>query len=92
MNRKEFNKWAENMVKKIDYKRIFTYTLPDSHCKNVIICYNKNTGKVGVARCHPDDDFHLVWGKAIATARCLGIEVPKILTYKRLSEMKNGDK
>ena len=84
-------KWANDMVKRIDYERFFTYTLPDNQCKNVVICYDKSTGKTGVARCHPNDKFDLVWGKAIATARCLGIEVPKI-TECFISEMKYGEK
>ena len=89
MNKKEFNEWADNMVKRIDYKRLFTYKLPED--VRTIMCYDKRTGKVGVARCHPDDVFNLAWGKAIATARCLGLEVPKI-TEKKLSKMKYGEK
>jgi hypothetical protein len=93
MNKKEFDKWAEDMSKKVDYKRIFTYQLPSGDkCDNVVICYDKITGKTGVARCHPQDKFNFVWGKAIATARCLGIEVPKITVEKKLSEMKYGEK
>ena len=93
MNKTEFDKWANEMIKRIDYKRIITYSLsPDVKCDNVIMCYNKKTNKVGIARCHPDDKFNLVWGKAIATARCLGIEVPKITVKKMLSEMEYGEK
>lgn len=93
MNRKEFDKWAINMIKKIDYKEIMTYRLPPADdCDNIVFCYNKKTNKVGIARCHPKDNFNLVWGKAIATARCLGIEVPKITVEKKLSEMKYGEK
>lgn len=93
MNKKEFDKWAMDMIKKIDYKKIFTYKLPTGGERvNVIMCYNKRTNKVGIARCHPKDDFNLIWGKAIATARCLGIEVPKISEEKKLSEMQYGEK
>jgi len=89
MNKVEFNEWANNMIKRVDYKRFFTYRLPDD--SRTIICYDKKTGKMGVARCHSDDTFNLVWGKAIARARCSGFEVPKI-TEKKLSEMQYGDK
>ena len=91
MNSKEFDKWANDMIKRVDYKKLFTYRLPPENWE-VVICYNKRTGKTGIARCHPDDKFNLVWGKAIATARCLGIEVPKITVKKKLSEMKYGEK
>lgn len=92
MNRLEFNKWANDMVKRIDGKRIITIMLPPrNHCENVVMCYDKRTNKVGIARCHPKDRFNLVWGNAIAIARCLGIEVPKI-TECFLSEMKYGEK
>ena len=92
MNNKQFNNWAENMIQMVDYKRIFTYRMPDEECKHIVLCYDKCTGKLGVAKCHPNDKFNLVWGKAIATARCLGIEVPKINVEKKLSEMKYGEK
>ena len=92
MNKTDFNKWANDMVKRIDYKRIMTFVLPPiDHCENVVMCYDKRTNKIGIARCHPKDKFNLVWGKAIATARCLGIEVPKI-TECFISEMKYGEK
>jgi len=91
MNSTEFNKWVDEMIKRIDYKKLFTYRLSPENWE-VVVCYNKRTGKIGIARCHPKDDFNLVWGKAIATARCLGIEVPKITVKKKLSEMKYGEK
>jgi hypothetical protein len=49
------------------------------------------TGNVGIARLHPDDDYVFETGVAIAYARCKGIEIPKVSTYKKLSEMKNGE-
>lgn len=57
----------------------------------VTICYDITNNKIGIAKCHPDDenDFHI--GKAIAYARCKGYEIPKQKVYKTLSEMKNGD-
>lgn len=93
MNKTDFNKWANDMIKRIDGKRIITIMLPPrNHCENVVMCYDKRTNKVGIARCHPKDRFNLVWGNAIAIARCLGIEVPKITVEKKLSEMKYGEK
>lgn len=58
----------------------------------VTVCYDIVNNKVGIAKCHPDDenDFHI--GKAIAYARCKGYKVPKQTVYKKLSEMKNGDR
>ena len=59
----------------------------------VTICYDITNNKIGIAKCHPDDenDFHI--GKAIAYARCKGYDVPKqkVKVYKKLSEMKNGE-
>jgi hypothetical protein len=49
------------------------------------------TGNVGIARLHPDDNYVFETGVAIAYARCKGIEIPKVSTYKKLSEMKNGE-
>lgn len=57
----------------------------------VTICYDITNNKIGIAKCHPDDenDFHI--GKAIAYARCKGYNIPEQKVYKKLSEMKNGE-
>ena len=58
--------------------------------KNVVICVDCNHN-VGIAKCHPNDEFNALIGTAIAYARMRGFEVPKVDTYKKLSEMKNGN-
>ena len=89
MTREEFNKWAERAYNHAQRNRsCYIGTIPNS---NATICYDTTTGKVGVARCHPDDDFDFVVGTAIAYTRCYDFEVPTIIEMKKLSEMKNGD-
>ena len=85
-----FKEWVAEMVVRIDYKRFNTYR-PANNDTNIVFCFDNRTGKVGVARCNPSDNFNLDVGKAIAYARCKGLEIPKQGTYKKLSEMKNGD-
>ena len=58
---------------------------------HITFCYDRRTGKVGVARCHPSDTPYTKIGAAIAYARCKGYEIPKQKTYKTLEEMKNGE-
>ena len=89
MTRKQFDEWVEKMVERYKNEKLF------NHCdtriiKDVIICVDCNH-KVGIAKCHPDDEFNPFIGTAIAYARMRGIKVPKVTTYKKLSEMKNGD-
>ena len=58
----------------------------------VTICYDIVNNKVGIAKCHPDDENNCTIGKAIAYARCKGYKIPKQKVYKTFSEMKYGDK
>ena len=90
MTKKDFMKWVEQMDKKVDYKRYFSYLLPDS--LYVTVCYDKKTGRIGVAKCRPKDRCNMAIGKAISYARCVGIEIPKVNKEKRLDEMNVGDK
>jgi hypothetical protein len=89
MTREEFYKWAKRAYDHAKRNRsCYIGTIPNS---NATICYDTTTGKVGVARCHPDDDFDFTIGVAIAYTRCYDFEVPTIIEMKKLSEMKNGD-
>ena len=90
MTREEFNSWVDTMVKGIDYKRFRAYCFPSPDNKT-IYCYDNKAHKVGIASCHPDDEFNMKVGKAIAYARCRGYSIPKIDTYKTLKQMKHGD-
>lgn len=87
MNKKEFNEWVKKMLE-WKPKHYTCWNMPKSP---MIICVNEKNGKVGVARCHPDDKFVTSYGKAIAIARCAGKEVPTLATYKKMNELKNGD-
>lgn len=71
MTKEEFSLWVDTMVKNIDYKRYSAYRFDTT-----VICYDKKTRKVGVAMCHPDDNFNMSIGKAIAYARCKGYSIP----------------
>lgn len=94
MTKIEFDKWVDEMGKKFYYDNNVYKNYIDGRGddRGVIIMYNFKNQKVGIARCHPNDTFVYKIGVAIAYARCKGYEVPKISTYKKLSEMKNGDK
>ena len=43
---------------------------------NQVIAINEETGKKGVARCHPDDEFNFYTGAKIALARLEEAETP----------------
>lgn len=43
---------------------------------NKVIAVNEDTGKRGIARCHPDDDFNFYTGAKIALARLEESETP----------------
>lgn len=43
---------------------------------NQVIAINEETGKCGVARCHPDDEFNFYTGAKIALARLEEAETP----------------
>lgn len=87
MNKKEFDNWVGKVLE-WKPKHYGCWVVPDT---NIAICVNEKNGKVGVARCHPDDKFVLSYGRAIAIARCAGKEVPTFTTYKKMNELKNGD-
>ena len=83
-----FEKWVETMVNQYaDDPSVLIKLFGDTH-----IGYNFKTQKISTARCHPEDIFDSDIGIAIAYARCKGYKVPKKPVYKKLSEMKNGDK
>lgn len=89
MTKNEFKKWAREMCRKAeigDIPNVCDIVMRS----NVTVCIDSN-GKIGIAKCHPDDIFNDTIGTAIAYARCKGIEVPKVSVYKKLSEMKNGE-
>ena len=87
MNKKEFDEWVGKMLE-WKPKHYSCWRVPNT---TIIICVDEKNGKVGSARCHPDDKFVVSYGKAIAIARCAGKEVPTLATYKKMNELKNGD-
>lgn len=88
MTREEFNSWVDTMVKGVDYKRFFVDCVTSN---KTVLCYDRQTHKVGIAIRNPDDEFDFTIGAAIAYARCKGYSIPKIDTYKTLKQMKHGD-
>lgn len=94
MTKIEFDNWVDEMGKKFYYDNNVYKNYIDGRGddRGVIIMYNFKNQKIGIARCHPDDTFVYKIGVAIAYARCKGIEVPKISTYKKFCELKNGDR
>ena len=57
-------------MKTFDRYKYATYT--DKEGRKVVIAISHHAGKVvrGVAKCHPEDNFDIEKGKAIASARC----------------------
>ena len=57
-------------MKTFDRYEYVTYT--DKEGRKVVIAISHHAGKVvkGVAKCHPEDNFDIEKGKAIASARC----------------------
>ena len=89
MTRIEFQKWVREMCRKAEIGH-FHNVCDVMILNNVTVCADSN-GKVGIAKCHPDDIFDDNIGTAIAYARMRGFEVPKVTICKKFSEMKNGD-
>lgn len=84
----KFDIWVDKMTAELFNNN--RYTIISSPTTS--FCYDKRTGKIGMARCHPDDKPQFSIGKAIAYARCRGYEVPRQTSLKYLHNMKNGDK
>lgn len=93
MNKAEFNKWVKKMIQEMT-KGIKTerYCYGYRNNTGVFVVGDRKTGKTGMSRKHPDDEYNFNYGLAIAYARCKGYEIPKLTTYKKLSEMKYGDR
>ena len=90
MTKTQFDKWVMRMIERYKNERLFS-DCESREVKDVVICVDRNHN-VGIAKCHPDDKYNVNVGIAIAYARMRGIRVPKVITYKKLSEMKNGDR
>ena len=88
MTKREFAKWAQARVREVAKSGRYGCTVAKN---GTTVCVDTLTGKVGIARLHPDDDYVFETGVAIAYARCKEIEIPKVSTYKKLSEMENGE-
>lgn len=91
MNKVEFNKWVDKMLAEYN-KTTKRFTMAVNDYTGTTICGDDKTGKCAMARCHPNDNYNYSYGKAIAYARCRGYEIPKLTTYKKLSEMEFGDR
>lgn len=89
MTKREFAKWAQTRTREVAKSVRYGCTVAKN---GTTVCVDTLTGKVGIARLHPDDEYVFETGVAIAYARCKGIEIPKVTTYKKLSQMKNGEK
>ena len=90
MNKVEFEKWVKDMME--EYHNVDENILIKKFGSQTSIAYNCKTNKIAMSRCHPDDEFRQDIGIAIAYARCKGYEIPKISTYKKFCELKNGDR
>jgi hypothetical protein len=82
-------KWVREMIKKYDVEK-YNKGCSGMVYNKIVVCIDSNRN-IGIAKCHPDDDYDYNIGIAIAYARCKGIKVPKVTICKKLSEMKNGE-
>lgn len=75
--------WANSMYKKLldDRNCFFMQEAPYT------VVFNKATLKSAVAICHPDDDFDLKYGCAIAYARLTKVKIPNFENYRRLGDV-----
>lgn len=73
-NSKYFKNWITKMNKKFWDNPNYHFCY-DSNQKTVLVA-NLKTGKQGIAKCHPSDEFDRSTGIAIAYARCCGKPVP----------------
>lgn len=46
--------------------------------ERTVILVNRRTGKVFIAKCHPQDTFTVHEGIAVAFAKLCGVEIPKV--------------
>ena len=90
MTRAEFMVWVSKMCDELYNKFNDRYYIL-TRGAHFTVCVDDKTGKVGLARCKEGDSYDVDIGRAIAYARCRGYGVPQIGTFKKLSEMKNGD-
>lgn len=85
--------WAWNVHQEVSKNcDRFFITATNMHSVTITVCADLKTGKSGVARCHPEDTYNPIVGRAIAYARCRGYAIPRWVTYKKIGEMKNGEK
>lgn len=85
--------WAMDVHKEIPNNcDHFFITVANMNSVRLVTCVDLKTGKVGIARCHPEDEFNSYVGKAIAYARCRGYAIPKWVIHKTMGEMTNGEK
>lgn len=88
----KFDIWVDKMIAENSNSKRYSMVYTIVSKPDITFCYDKRTGKIGMARCHPDDKPDYRIGKAIAYARCRGYEVPRQTSLKYLHDMKNGDK
>ena len=56
MTKKQFDEWVEKMVEKYKSEKFWS-ACETRTVKDVVICVDRNH-KVGIAKCHPDDEFN----------------------------------
>ena len=80
-NKKQWEHFTNHWARKAWEELTNADTLLDylvNRFERTIIIINKRTGKTAIARCHPNDEFHVGDGVAIAFAKWHGVEIPKV--------------
>lgn len=87
MNKEEYNRWVSDIINEFihDDNASHVYKAPYT------ILYDMTKGKSAFSKCHPNDVWDSKIGIAIAYARMRGKEIPKLVVYKKATELKNGD-
>lgn len=80
VNELEFKQWVKNYYREASAQyNLMAYSFGAKNKKqHGIIIINKDNGKIARSYCHPGDEWDWETGLAVAYARYMGIEVPKV--------------
>ncbi len=81
VNQKQWEQFISHWARKAWEELTNSNTLLDlmvNRFERTVILINKRTGKTAIARCHPNDEFHVQDGTAIAFAKWHGVEIPNV--------------
>lgn len=81
VNQKQWEHFTDHWSRKAWEELTNANTLLDlmvNRFERTVIIVNKRTGKTSIARCHPNDEFCVGVGVAIAFAKWHGVQIPNV--------------